>query len=176
MFFFFQSRAFYNSKFPSWAKFMHDFFGYESMLPMNSGAEAVETALKIARRWAYEKKGVPENEAIIITCEGCFHGRTITIVSMSSDPDCFGKFGILFLCLYFVLVFVFACVCICVLLVLFVYVVFVYICFLFLKKLGMVCIYQRKLLVFKKYFVFHEAFTPKSIISELSLTGYRICL
>ena len=69
------------------------FFGYDKLLPMNSGAEAVETALKLARRWGYIKKGIPENEALIITCEGNFHGRTITIVSISTDPDSYSQYG-----------------------------------------------------------------------------------
>eukprot|EP01116_Phalansterium_solitarium_P006342 TRINITY_DN18640_c0_g1_i1.p1 TRINITY_DN18640_c0_g1~~TRINITY_DN18640_c0_g1_i1.p1 ORF type:complete len:458 (-),score=99.26 TRINITY_DN18640_c0_g1_i1:113-1486(-) len=87
------SRAFYNSVFPRYARYVTEYFGFESVLPMNSGAEAVETALKLARKWAYDKKGVPENEAVIISCEGCFHGRTLAIVSMSSDPDCRVNFG-----------------------------------------------------------------------------------
>ena len=69
------------------------FFGYDKLLPMNSGAEAVETALKLARRWGYVRKGIPENEALIITCEGNFHGRTITIVSISTDPDSYSQYG-----------------------------------------------------------------------------------
>ena len=60
---------------------------------MNSGAEGVETAMKLARRWAYEKKGIPENQAKIIVCEGNFHGRTISIISASTDPDSYGRFG-----------------------------------------------------------------------------------
>ncbi len=67
--------------------------GYDKVLPMNSGAEADETALKLTRRWGYVKKGIPENQAKIIVCEGNFHGRTITVISMSSDPDSYGQFG-----------------------------------------------------------------------------------
>ena len=67
--------------------------GYDKLLPMNTGAEGVESALKLCRKWAYEKKGIPENEAKIIVCENNFHGRTITIVSMSTDPSSFKGFG-----------------------------------------------------------------------------------
>ncbi len=87
------SRAFYNSLLGEYAKFVCEFFGYERMLPMNTGAEAVETALKMARKWAYEKKSIAKNEAKIIVCEGNFHGRTISIISASSDPDSYGGFG-----------------------------------------------------------------------------------
>jgi ornithine--oxo-acid transaminase len=87
------SRAFYNSLLGEYAKFVCDFFGYERMLPMNTGAEAVETAMKMARKWAYEKKGIAKNEAKIVVCEGNFHGRTISIISASSDPDSRGGFG-----------------------------------------------------------------------------------
>jgi ornithine--oxo-acid transaminase len=87
------SRAFHNDKLGVYEKYITDFFGYDKVLPMNSGAEADETALKLCRKWAYLKKGVPENEAKIIVCEGNFHGRTITIISMSSDPDAFKGFG-----------------------------------------------------------------------------------
>jgi ornithine--oxo-acid transaminase len=72
---------------------MHDYFGYDKVLPMNSGAEAVETALKLTRKWGYLKKGIPENEAIIIGCEGNFHGRTITIISISTDPEAYKDYG-----------------------------------------------------------------------------------
>jgi ornithine--oxo-acid transaminase len=74
-------------------KYITDYFGYDKVLPMNSGAEADETALKLCRRWAYDKKGIAENEAKIIVCEGNFHGRTITIISMSTDPDSYKGFG-----------------------------------------------------------------------------------
>ena len=87
------SRAFYNDCLGPYEKYITDYFKYDKVLPMNSGAEAVETALKLARRWGYKQKGIPENEAIIIVCEGNFHGRTISIVSMSTDPDSYGQFG-----------------------------------------------------------------------------------
>lgn len=87
------SRAFYNDTLGPYEKYITEYFGYDKVLPMNTGAEADETALKLARRWGYKVKGIPENEAIIICCEGNFHGRTITIVSMSSDPDSYGQFG-----------------------------------------------------------------------------------
>jgi ornithine--oxo-acid transaminase len=87
------SRAFYNDALGPYEKYMTEYFGYDKVLPMNSGAEADETALKLCRRWAYDKKGIPENKAKIIVCEGNFHGRTITIISMSSDPDSYKGFG-----------------------------------------------------------------------------------
>ncbi|MBR4213355.1 MAG: ornithine--oxo-acid transaminase [Bacteroidales bacterium] len=87
------SRAFYNDCLGPYEKFATEFFGYDKLLPMNSGAEAVETALKLARRWGYKVKGIPENEALIVVCNGNFHGRTITIVTMSSDPDSYGQYG-----------------------------------------------------------------------------------
>ncbi len=87
------SRAFYNDCLGPYEEFVHNYFGYDKMLPMNSGAEAVETALKLARKWGYQKKGIPENEAIIIACEGNFHGRTITIVSISTDGDARADYG-----------------------------------------------------------------------------------
>lgn len=87
------SRAFYNDCLGPYEKFITDFFGYDKILPMNSGAEADETALKLCRRWAYDKKGIKENEAKIIVCNGNFHGRTITVISMSSDPDSYKGFG-----------------------------------------------------------------------------------
>ncbi len=87
------SRAFYNNMLGEWEEYMNKFFGYDKMLPMNSGAEGVETALKLARKWGYNVKNIPENEAKIVVCNGNFHGRTITIVSMSSDPDSYGGFG-----------------------------------------------------------------------------------
>ncbi len=87
------SRAFYNNCLGPYEKYITEFFGYQKMLPMNSGAEADETALKLCRRWAYDKKGIPENQAKIIVCEGNFHGRTITVISMSNDPDSFKGFG-----------------------------------------------------------------------------------
>ncbi|MDA0912710.1 MAG: ornithine--oxo-acid transaminase [Bacteroidetes bacterium] len=87
------SRAFYNSNLGKYEQFVTSFFGYDKVLPMNTGAEAVETAIKIARKWAYDVKGVPAGQAKIITCQGNFHGRTTTIVSFSTDPDSTGGFG-----------------------------------------------------------------------------------
>jgi ornithine--oxo-acid transaminase len=87
------SRAFYNSLLGEFEEYITRYFGYDKVLPMNSGAEGDETALKLCRKWAYEKKGIPENEAKIIVCEGNFHGRTITIISMSTDPDSYKGFG-----------------------------------------------------------------------------------
>ena len=87
------SRAFYNDCLGPYEEFMHNYFGYDKVLPMNSGAEAVETALKLARRWGYIRKNIPENQALIVGCEGNFHGRTISIVSLSSDPDSYSQYG-----------------------------------------------------------------------------------
>lgn len=87
------SRAFYNDCLAPYEKYITEYFGYDKVLPMNTGAEADETALKLARRWGYKVKGIPENEAIIVCCEGNFHGRTISIISMSNDPDSYGQFG-----------------------------------------------------------------------------------
>ncbi|WP_025740178.1 ornithine--oxo-acid transaminase [Aquimarina pacifica] len=87
------SRAFYNDKLGEYEKFATDYFGFDKLLPMNTGAEAVETALKLCRKWAYEKKGIPENEAQIIVCENNFHGRTTTIISFSNDPVARKNFG-----------------------------------------------------------------------------------
>lgn len=87
------SRAFHNDRLGPYEEFIHNYFGYDKMLPMNTGAEAVETGLKLARKWGYEVKGIPENEAIIIACEGNFHGRTITIVSISTDPEARKSYG-----------------------------------------------------------------------------------
>ncbi|MGE0567713.1 MAG: ornithine--oxo-acid transaminase [Bacteroidia bacterium] len=87
------SRAFYNSELGKYEKFLSELFGFDKVLPMNSGAEAVETALKLCRKWGYEVKGIKENEAKIIVCAGNFHGRTITIISASSDPDAKKNFG-----------------------------------------------------------------------------------
>ena len=87
------SRAFYNSVLGEYEQYITEYFGYDKVLPMNSGAEAVETALKLCRKWAYEKKGVAANQAKIITCAENFHGRTTTIVSFSTDPDSKGGFG-----------------------------------------------------------------------------------
>lgn len=87
------SRAFSCDIFGTYAKYITEFFGYENVLPMNTGAEAVETALKIARRWGYAKKGINPDDAIILSCEDNFHGRSIAIVSMSTDPDARVNFG-----------------------------------------------------------------------------------
>jgi ornithine--oxo-acid transaminase len=87
------SRAFYNSVLGEYEEYITKYFKYDKVLPMNSGAEADETALKLCRKWAYKKKGIKENNAKIIVCEGNFHGRTITIVSMSTDPDARNDFG-----------------------------------------------------------------------------------
>ena len=87
------SRAFFNSQLGVYEKYICDTFGFEKVLPMNTGAEAVETALKIARKWGYEKKGVPQNQGVIVVCEGNFHGRTTTIISFSDDPDARNNFG-----------------------------------------------------------------------------------
>ncbi|MBW2961349.1 ornithine--oxo-acid transaminase [Mesonia aestuariivivens] len=87
------SRAFYNDMLGKFEKFACEFFGYDKLLPMNTGAEAVETAIKICRKWAYEKKGIKEAEAQIIVCENNFHGRTTTIISFSNDEDARKNFG-----------------------------------------------------------------------------------
>lgn len=87
------SRAFYNSVFGAFAEKVTKIFGYDMVLPMNTGAEAVETGIKLARKWAYEKKGVPEGRAIVFSAAGNFHGRTIGVISMSTDPDSRNGFG-----------------------------------------------------------------------------------
>lgn len=87
------SRAFYNSKLGEYEKKITSIFGFDKVLPMNSGAEAVETAVKLARKWSYEVKGISENTAKIIVCENNFHGRTTTIVSFSNDPDANRNYG-----------------------------------------------------------------------------------
>ncbi|MCE1169505.1 MAG: ornithine--oxo-acid transaminase [Sphingobacteriia bacterium] len=87
------SRAFFNDQLGPYEKFITEYFGYDKVLPMNSGAEADETALKLCRKWAYLRKGIKENQAKIIVCEGNFHGRTITIVSMSNDPESYKDYG-----------------------------------------------------------------------------------
>ena len=87
------SRAFHNDCLGEYEQFITSYFGFDKVLPMNTGAEGVETALKLCRKWAYEKKGIPANEAKIIVCEGNFHGRTISIVSASTDPDARKNFG-----------------------------------------------------------------------------------
>lgn len=87
------SRAFHAKIFGDYLEFATKFFGYDKLLPTNSGVEAVETAVKLARRWAYDKKGVPENRAKIIVCEDNFHGRTVLAISLSTDPESYGGFG-----------------------------------------------------------------------------------
>lgn len=87
------SRAFYNDKLGKYEEFITKYFGFDKVLPMNTGAEAVETAIKLCRKWAYEKNGIPENEAQIIVCDGNFHGRTTTIISFSNDENARKNFG-----------------------------------------------------------------------------------
>lgn len=87
------SRAFFNDTLGVYEKYVTEYFGFDKVLPMNTGAEAVETAIKLCRKWAYEKKGIAENAAKIIVCDGNFHGRTTTIVSFSNDPDANKNFG-----------------------------------------------------------------------------------
>ncbi|MBN2212896.1 MAG: ornithine--oxo-acid transaminase [Bacteroidales bacterium] len=87
------SRAFYNNCLGDYEQYITRYFGYDKVLPMNTGAEGDETALKLCRKWAYKKKGIPENKAKIIVCEGNFHGRTITVISMSTDPDSYADYG-----------------------------------------------------------------------------------
>ena len=87
------SRAFHNDKFSQFAKMATSYFGFDMMLPMNTGAEAVETAIKLARKWGVQKKGIAENKAEIVVCQNNFHGRTMTIVSFSSDPVSQKDFG-----------------------------------------------------------------------------------
>jgi ornithine--oxo-acid transaminase len=87
------SRAFHNDVLGEYEKFACEIFGFDKLLPMNTGAEAVETAIKLCRKWGYEKKGVAENEGIILVCSGNFHGRTTTIISFSNDADARKSFG-----------------------------------------------------------------------------------
>lgn len=87
------SRAFSSDVFGEYAKYVTEYFNYEMVLPMNTGAEAVETALKLARRWGYSKKGIKEDEAIILSAVDNFHGRTLGVISMSTDPDATTNFG-----------------------------------------------------------------------------------
>lgn len=87
------SRAFFNNKLGEFEKFITEFFGYDMVLAMNSGAEGVETALKLSRKWAYNVKGVEKDSAIVVFCENNFHGRTLAVVSASTDPDCYEGFG-----------------------------------------------------------------------------------
>lgn len=87
------SRAFYNDKLGPFEKYITQLLGYDKVLPMNTGVEAVETAIKLCRKWAYEVKGIAENEAQIIVCNNNFHGRTTTVISFSSDPSSKNSFG-----------------------------------------------------------------------------------
>lgn len=87
------SRAFYNDQLGAYEEFMSNYFGFDKILPMNTGAEAVETAIKLCRKFAYEKKGIPENDAKIIVCENNFHGRTTTVISFSNDETARKNFG-----------------------------------------------------------------------------------
>jgi len=87
------SRAFHNDQLGEYEKYVTDYFGFDKVLPMNTGAEGVETAIKLCRKWGYEKKGIPTDQARIIVCGQNFHGRTTTIISFSSDPDAKGSFG-----------------------------------------------------------------------------------
>jgi ornithine--oxo-acid transaminase len=87
------SRAFYNDTLGDYEKYITDYFGYNKVLPMNTGAEAVETALKLCRKWSYQQKGLAPDTAKIIVCDGNFHGRTTTIISFSNDPDARKEFG-----------------------------------------------------------------------------------
>lgn len=87
------SRAFYNDKLGNYEEYVTQYFGFDKVLPMNTGAEAVETALKVCRKWAYEVKGIPENQAQVIVCENNFHGRTTTIISFSNDETARKNFG-----------------------------------------------------------------------------------
>ena len=87
------SRAFYNDVLGTYEKYLSHYFNYQKVLPMNTGVEAVETAIKLCRKWAYEEKGVEQNKAQIIVCDGNFHGRTTTVISFSADPDANNNFG-----------------------------------------------------------------------------------
>jgi ornithine--oxo-acid transaminase len=87
------SRAFYNNLLGEYEKFITEYFSYDKVLPMNTGVEAVETAIKLCRRWAYDKKEIKDGEAKIIVCENNFHGRTSTVISFSTDPQSYSGFG-----------------------------------------------------------------------------------
>lgn len=87
------SRAFHNDVLGEYEKFLTGLFGYEKVLPMNTGAEGVETAIKLCRKWAYSKKGIPENQATIIVCKNNFHGRTVTVISASTENSARNQFG-----------------------------------------------------------------------------------
>ncbi|HTD93156.1 MAG TPA: ornithine--oxo-acid transaminase [Chitinophagaceae bacterium] len=87
------SRAFHSDLLGEYGKFMNDYFGYDKVLPMNTGVEAVETGIKLCRKWGYEVKGIKPNKAVIIVCEGNFHGRTMGVISFSTDPSSTTNFG-----------------------------------------------------------------------------------
>jgi len=87
------SRAFHSDALGEYAQFITDYFGYDKVLPMNTGVEAVETAIKLARRWGYTVKGIEENKAVIVVCADNFHGRTSTVISFSTDPSSYNRFG-----------------------------------------------------------------------------------
>ena len=87
------SRAFYNDKLGDYEKYITELFGFDKILPMNTGAEAVETAIKLCRKWAYERKGIDEHDAVIVVCDNNFHGRTTTIISFSNDENARKNFG-----------------------------------------------------------------------------------
>jgi len=87
------SRAFHNDVLGEYEKFITDYFGYDKVLPMNTGVEAVETAIKLCRKWAYQVKGIEEGKAVILVCAGNFHGRTSTVISFSTDPQATKNFG-----------------------------------------------------------------------------------
>ncbi len=87
------SRAFHSNRLGGYEKYITEFFGYDKVLPMNTGVEAVETAIKLARRWGYTVKGIPENQAKLVVCDQNFHGRTSTVISFSTDPSSYKHFG-----------------------------------------------------------------------------------
>eukprot|EP00761_Pharyngomonas_kirbyi_P012499 gb/GECH01012526.1/.p1 GENE.gb/GECH01012526.1/~~gb/GECH01012526.1/.p1 ORF type:complete len:467 (+),score=110.84 gb/GECH01012526.1/:1-1401(+) len=87
------ARAFHNDQLGPFCKYITEYFGYDMVLPMNTGAEAVETAMKLARKWGYQKKGIPKDKGIILSASGCFHGRTLGVISMSDDPGAVEGFG-----------------------------------------------------------------------------------
>lgn len=87
------SRAFYNDALGEFAEYATELFGYDKLLPMNSGMEGVETAVKLARRWGYDVKGIPENQAKVVFAEGNFHGRSLLTISASCDPESYGGYG-----------------------------------------------------------------------------------
>ncbi|XP_049851919.1 probable ornithine aminotransferase [Schistocerca gregaria] len=87
------SRAFYNDMLPRYAEHVTKLLGYDMILPMNSGAEAVETAIKLSRKWGYKVKQIPTGQAIVVCCKGCFHGRTIAVISMSDDPSAYEDYS-----------------------------------------------------------------------------------